>query len=124
MATHRPNPVQWVWYAFGGRLPQRCAEWVLHDCTCPTWALRHVARALTQMSPFCLLILLPGPFSIRLMSVALGLAVGLFYSVCFMGEMAEHRVIKHGYPPGIGRETRALRREMRRYGEGKRGPFD
>ena len=124
MATHRPNPVQWVWYAFGGKLPDRCAEWVLHDVTCPTWVLRHVARALTQMSPFCLLILLPGPLSIRLMSVALGLCVGLFYSVCFMGEMAEHRAIKHGYPPGIGRETRALRRGMRRYGAGKRGPLE
>lgn len=124
MATHRPNPVQWIWYAFGGKLPARCAEWVLHDVTCPTWVLRHIARALTQMSPFCLLILLPGPFSIRLMSIALGLFVGLFYSVCFMGEMAEHRVIKLGYPPGIARETRALRREMRRYGKGQRGPLE
>jgi hypothetical protein len=39
---------------------------------------------------------------------------GLFYAVCFMGEMAEHRVIKHGYPPGIGRETRALYRDAQR----------
>ena len=30
-----------VWYAFGGKLPDRCAEWVLHDVT---WAdyLRHL----------------------------------------------------------------------------------
>jgi hypothetical protein len=114
MGMHRPNAGQWVWYAFGGKLPDRHAEWVLHDVTCRTWVLRHVARALTQMSPFCLLVLLPGPLWIRVMAVGLGLLVGLFYSVCFMGEMAEHRVIKHGYPPGIGRETRELHRDVRR----------
>jgi hypothetical protein len=114
MGTRRPSPAQWVWYAFGGRLPDRHAEWVLHDVTCRTWVLRHIARALTQMAPFCLLVLLPGPWSIRLSAVALGLLVGLFYSVCFMNEMAEHRVIKQGYPPGIGRETRELYRDARR----------
>ncbi|CAM02690.1 hypothetical protein A8924_3807 [Saccharopolyspora erythraea NRRL 2338] len=115
MASRRPNPAQWVWYAFGGRLPDRYAEWVLHDVTCRTWLLRHVARALTQMLPFCaLVLLLPGPLWIRLTSIALGLMVGLFYSLCFAVEMAEHRVIKHGYPPGIGRQTRTLNRDVRR----------
>lgn len=106
---------QWIWYAYGGRLPQRHAEWVLHDATCRTWVLRHLARSLTQIAPFCaLLMFLPGPLSIRLMSISLGLLVGLFYSVCYMGETVEHRVIKHGHPPGIGRETRELHREVRR----------
>ncbi len=123
MGEHRPNPVQWIWYAFGGKLPDRYAEWVLHDVTCRTWVLRHLARALVQMSPFCALVLLPGPLSIRLMSIALGLLCGLFYSFCLMGEMAEHRVIKHGYPPGIGRDTRALNRDVRRYGAGKPQPW-
>ncbi|GAB2674477.1 hypothetical protein GCM10027271_39230 [Saccharopolyspora gloriosae] len=113
----RPNPALWVWYAFGGRLPDRCAEWVLHDVTCRTWVLRHVARALTQLSPFCLLVLLPGPWSIRLTAVGMGLFVGLFYSLCLMGEACEHRVIKHGYPPGIGRETRELRKDVDRAGK-------
>lgn len=112
---HRPNPAQWVWYAFGGKLPDRCAEWVLHDTTCRTWGLRHLARALTQLTPFFLvLLLLPGPWSIRLPALLLGLFVALFYSFCYMGEMAEHRVIKHGYPPGMGRDTRALRKDVQR----------
>lgn len=115
MATNRPNPAQWVWYAFGGKLPQRCAEWVFHDATCPTWWLRHIARTLTQLLPFAAaLMLFPGPLSIRLSALTLGLLVGIFYSLCLMGEMAEHRIIKHGYPPGIGRDTRALRKDMRR----------
>lgn len=114
MATGRPNPAQWVWYAYGGKLPDRLAEWVLHDVTCPTWVLRHFARALTQLAPFCLLVLLPGPWSIRISAIALGLLVGLFYSLCYMGEAAEHRSIKHGYPPGIARETRELASDVRR----------
>jgi hypothetical protein len=114
MATNRPNPAQWVWYAFGGKLPDRCAEWVLHDVTCPTWVLRHLARALTQLAPFCALVLLPGPLWIRLTSILLGLLVGLFYSICYMGETAEHRAIKHGFPPGVARDTRELRRDVRR----------
>lgn len=115
MGTPRPNPLQWVWYAYGGRLPDRYAEWVLHDVTCRTWVLRQVARALTQLSPLCaVILLLPGPLSIRVMSLLLGLLVGLFYSLSAVVETAEHRLIKHGYPPGIGRETRALHRDVRR----------
>jgi len=114
--AERPNPAQWVWYAFGGGLPRRCSEWVLHDVTCRTWVLRHLARALTQLAPFCLLVLLPGPWSIRLTAIALGLVVGLFYSVCLMGEACEHRSIKAGHPPGIARETRQLRKDVERAG--------
>ena len=115
---HRPNPARWVWYAFGGKLPDQCAEWVLHDVTCPTWVLRHIARALVQLAPFCAaLMFLPGPVWIRLSSIGLGLAVGLFYSVCYMGETGEYRAIKHGFPPGVARDTRALRRDMKRAGK-------
>ncbi|MDR7300184.1 DUF5313 family protein [Haloactinomyces albus] len=115
MGTPRPNPLQWVWYAYGGKLPDRYAEWVLHDVTCRTWVLRQLARALTQLAPLCVVILLlPGPLWIRLMSVLLGLLVGVFYSLSAMVETTEHRVIKHGHPPGIGRETRALYRDARR----------
>ncbi|ASU78394.1 hypothetical protein CDG81_08945 [Actinopolyspora erythraea] len=115
MGKHRPNAPQWVWYTFGGKLPAHLAEWVLHDVTCRTWVLRHLLRALTQLAPFCVVVLLlPGPLHIRLSSLALGLLVGLFYSISAMGESCEHRVIKHGYPPGIGRETRAMYREVRR----------
>lgn len=114
MATERPNPAQWVRYAYGGKLPEHLAEWVLYDITCQTWSLRHFARSLTQLAPFCLLVLLPGPLSIRLTAVALGLLVGLFYSLCYMWEAAEHRAIKHGYPPGFAREKRELARDIRR----------
>lgn len=104
----------WVWYAFGGKLPDRFAEWVFYDATCDTWILRHLSRALTQISPVCVVLFLPGPLSIRVASIVLGVLAGLFYSICYVGESAEHRLIKHGHPPGIGRETRAMYREARR----------
>ena len=117
-SSGRPNPAQWVWYAFGGRLPERCAEGVLHDVTCRTWALRHFARALTQLAPCCaVVLLLPASWSIRLSALVLGLFVGLFYSVCLMGEACEHRSIKHGHPPGTARETRQLRKDVERAGK-------
>lgn len=114
MVMHRPGPLRWVWYAYGGKLPERFAEWVLYDTTCRTWILRHVARSLTQMAPVLLVLFLPGPLWIRWGTIVVGVLVGLFYSGCFMGEMAEHRLIKQGYQPGLGRETRALHREARR----------
>ncbi|MER2091474.1 MAG: DUF5313 family protein [Saccharopolyspora rectivirgula] len=114
MATERPNAIQWVWYAYGGRLPDRFAEWVLHDLTCRTWVLRHAFRALVQLSPFCLLVLLPGPLSIRIGAIVMGLGVGLFCSLCFAAESTEYRSVKHGHPPGTARETRRLRRDVRR----------
>jgi hypothetical protein len=53
----------WTWYAFGGKLPDRYREWVMHDVTCRTWALRHVARSLVQVAPVALLLLVVLGFS-------------------------------------------------------------
>ncbi|NHD16924.1 MULTISPECIES: DUF5313 family protein [unclassified Actinopolyspora] len=115
MGKHRPNALQWVWYTFGGKLPAHLSEWVLHDVTCRTWVLRHLLRALTQLTPLCVaVLLLPGPLYIRASSMVLGLLVGLFYSMSAMVETNEHRLIKHGHAPGIGRETRAIHRDLRR----------
>ncbi|QUH03216.1 DUF5313 family protein [Saccharopolyspora erythraea] len=102
----RPNPLRWVWYAFGGRLPQRHREWVLHDVTCRTWVLRHLARALVQVSPGALFLLAPGPLWVRAMSVLGGVLIALWYSLAYMEHTCEHRLFKHGYPLGTGRETR------------------
>ena len=66
-ALRRPDPVRWLWYALGGRLPRRYSPWVLHDTTTRTWVLRHMARAFVQMMvPIgAVLIFLPGEFWIR-----------------------------------------------------------
>ncbi|WP_188316872.1 DUF5313 family protein [Solihabitans fulvus] len=102
----RPNPVLWLWYAFGGRLPDRYREWVLHDITCRTWVVRHVLRGLVQTSPVYLLLLLPGPLDIRLLACLLGLLVGLMYYVSFIMDTTEQRLVRHGYSRGTGIATR------------------
>jgi hypothetical protein len=103
----RPNPAQWLRYAVGGRLPERLREWVLHDVTCRTWALRHGARALVLLSPIvitCLLV--PGPLGIRLAMIGLALIIGLYFSFSYVEESAEMRAARHGYAYGTARRVR------------------
>ena len=104
----RPNPVHWIWYALGGRLPERNREWVLHDTTVRTWALRHVLRSFVQLAiPIALVLLLvPGPFWIRGMAALGGVLLGLFFSLAYMTETTENRVKRAGYPAGTAQATR------------------
>ena len=112
----RPAPHRWLWYALGGSLPARNREWVLRDTTARTWWLRHVLRALVQLAiPIALVLLLvPGPFWIRGMAALGGLMLGLIFSLAYMYETTENRVVRAGYPAGTaqaGRERAALLRE-------------
>lgn len=115
---HRPAPHRWVWYAVGGRLPERNRGWVLHDTTARTWWLRHVLRAGVQLAvPIALVLLLvPGPFWVRGMAALGGVLLGLIFSFAYMNETAENRVVRAGYPAGTAsavRERAALRRQQR-----------
>lgn len=98
----RPNPVRWVLYAFGAGLPARHRTWVLHDVTARTWQLRHFARTTVQLLPIGVLlyVFIPGPPYVRALAVLAGALLGYFYSVAYMQESAEHRVMKAGYPVG------------------------
>jgi hypothetical protein len=106
MRARRPNPLRWLWYAVGGRLPDRYREWVLWDLTSPTWVFRHLSRALTQHSVWLLLLLLPIPISLRLWMIVVAVSVGLFFSLSFMEDASERRLIKHGFPVGLNRRIR------------------
>ncbi|WP_369137468.1 DUF5313 family protein [Modestobacter versicolor] len=105
---HRPGVLRWLWYALGGGLPGRHRAWVLHDTTTGNWGVRHVLRAVVQMSvPIALVLLfVPGPFWIRGMAALGGLALGLIFSVAYMTETTEHRVKKAGYPVGTAQAVR------------------
>jgi hypothetical protein len=109
--SRRPNPVQWLWYCLGGKLPAELSDWVLHDTTCPSWALRQVARSMLVISPLILVLLIavPGPFWIRALSALGGVLMSLLYSLGFLTETAEHRLVKAGYPAGTGAEVRQQR---------------
>jgi hypothetical protein len=114
-AQYRPGPFRWFWYAVGGRLPARYRPWVLHDLTCRTWPLRHLVRLVAQLAPVAivLVILLPGPLSIRVMGAVGGSLVGFLYSFVFLYEATERRATKAGYPHGMLNEVRNERRTER-----------
>jgi len=132
VTAQRPNPVQWVWYALGGGLPRRLSPWVLADTTRRTWIVRHLLRAVVQMTPVVALCLLavPVPLSYRLSAAIGGLLIGLTFSIAFMTETIEHRAVKAGYPPGTAARVRAERAERDRverqspYRHGGAGSFD
>ncbi len=102
----RPNPVLWIWYAYGGRLPQRHSEWVLHDVSARTWMVRHALRSLVQLSPGLLFLLMPGPLWIKAMALLGGVILGLWYSLAYAEFTVEHRAHKQGYPLGTARRMR------------------
>ncbi|MCW2542124.1 MAG: hypothetical protein JWN95_3849 [Frankiales bacterium] len=104
----RPGPLRWLRYAFGGRLPERYREWILHDTTCSTWVLRHVSRTVLQLVPViaAVLFLVPGPFWIRGMSAFGGVIMALIFSLGYMVETTEHRLVKADYPVGTGERVR------------------
>lgn len=108
--SQRPGPLWWTWYAFGGTLPDRYRQWVLHDVTCRSWWLRHVVRSFMQLIPVAtLLLVILGPTWITYLAMAAGAILALIYSVAYIEETGEHRLSKHGYPVGTGRELRARR---------------
>ena len=114
----RPSALRWLWYALGGGLPRRHRTWVLHDTTAGTWWARHVARTLVQMAiPIALIVaLLPAPLGLRLAVCGAGVFLGFIYSLAYMPETTENRVVKAGYRAGTAtalREQAAHRRQQR-----------
>jgi hypothetical protein len=104
---------------------------VLHDTTCRTWIVRHLARAVVQMLPLvALCLVVPLPLAYRLSAALGGLLIGLLFSIAFMTETIEHRAAKAGYPSGTAAAVRAERAERDRverrspYRSGGAGSFD
>jgi hypothetical protein len=106
----RPAPHRWLWYALGGALPRRNRGWVLHDTTTGTWWARHILRSLVQMSiPIALvMVLMPAPLGLRLAAAGGGIFLGMIYSLAYMNETTENRVVKAGHPAGTAQRMRDL----------------
>lgn len=97
----RPGPFRWLYYAYGGGLGTRYAQWVLHDLTSRGWLIRHLCRTLVQCLPTFLLLLLPvDPGTLFLMMVIV-LFGALFMSVSYAHESRRHRLYKHGFIPDL-----------------------
>jgi len=118
----RPAPHRWLWYALGGSLPRKNRGWVLHDTTVRTWWLRHVVRMLVQLAiPVALImIFLPASWQLRAACALGGFLLALFYSVAYMPESTENRVVKAGYPAGTATAFREQAAMVRQQGESER----
>lgn len=125
--------LRWLWYAMGGGLPRAYSRWVLEDTTRRSWPVRHLARALVQMSPVllvCLVAVPVVPFAFRAAAAGGGVFLGLLFSAAYMTETTEHRAVKAGWPPGTTarvRAERAARDEVERHARYRRdgaGSYD
>ena len=104
----RPPVHRWLWYALGGSLPARHSTWVLYYTTTDSWGVRHVSRSLVQMAIPTALVLafVPAGWALRLAVVGGGIFLGLIFSLAYMAETTEQRVIKAGYRPGTAVHAR------------------
>lgn len=110
----RPGPLRWIWYAFGGSLGSRYREWVLHDLTCRTRWIRQLVRATVQVLPLAVVVLVAlGSGWVAWAGVGCGLGLALIYSIAYFDPAADHRLVKHGYPPGTARRILTARDKAR-----------
>jgi hypothetical protein len=92
--------VRWLWYTFGGRLGPLYCGWVLRDTTARTRWLRQAVRGTVQVVPAALLMLVVLPSGwLTWASIVLGLLLALWYSLAYINQTAERRLVKHGYEP-------------------------
>ncbi|GAB3159848.1 DUF5313 family protein [Amycolatopsis sp. NPDC004378] len=111
----RPNPMQWLGYVYGRRLPDAYREWVLHDATAKTWVLRFAFRIVVEALPWLIAafvlatLFTPLPTSAVIAALVLSLGLSLFFTLTSADELAEVRLTKHGFPRGTGKEIRRRR---------------
>lgn len=97
----RPDPMRWLWYIFGGTLGPRYHGWVLRDKTTRARWFRQAARRGVQIVPPALVMLAVMPSDwLTGASILLGLLLALWYSIAYINQTAERRLVKHGYEPG------------------------
>ncbi len=107
----RPGLFHWLWYAIGGGLPPRNAEWVRYDTTSGTWIVRHLIRSLVLLAlpAAAVAVFLPASTGIRLLISLTAGGCGLMFQLVHIIETTERRVIRAGYPAGTAEATRHQR---------------
>jgi Family of unknown function (DUF5313) len=104
LAMTRPNPLLWIWYTLGGKLGSPYREWVLHDVTCRTRWLRQTVRAVAQIAVPAAVVSVAltglGMGVVVLGGVACGALLGLWYSLAYIDQTGDRRLVKNGYEPG------------------------
>ena len=94
----RPNPIQWIAYAYGAKLPESQTEWVRNDLTGRTALIRHILRSQFCFLPIYLVLYFgfPGEWWIRALMVLLGVSLAFIFSVSYMDQNRVRRLQKHG----------------------------
>jgi hypothetical protein len=123
MATAKPNPLQYLTYVYGRRLPGSMRGWVANDLAGPGAVRRHMIRMaippLLVLAPFWLL---PASLYVHLEMTAPIYAWALLMALALNKIWRRHRLAQHGLDPNlvdaIKREKDARIHEdyIRRYG--------
>jgi hypothetical protein len=107
----RPGVRHFLWYVLGGSVPARNRTWVLHDTTCPTWAIREIGRPLAVIAPLLLayLAFVPGTLGLRLITGLTFAGGGLLFM--FVNALVDNdrRAVRAGYPSGFVADLRSRR---------------
>jgi hypothetical protein len=122
MAIRRPDPALWLYYQYGGRLPDRYRDWVLWDGTCRTWMVRVVLRGLFLVAPIVAVmigavVVFGGSPVLALGSIVLGLLVSIRYSLSYSVESVDARLLRHGFPAEYGSTLRRQAYEVAHAGD-------
>jgi hypothetical protein len=111
----RPNPLQYIAYSFGRKLPDSMRDWVRNDLTGDAALARHLFRAMVPFLPvFAAALLLPGPFVLRGASLLLAVILALIYAFAFMDMNRRRRLAQHGLPEDLEDARKARRHERSR----------
>lgn len=94
----RPNPIQWVRYAYGYTLPDDKLDWVRNDLTGPMATPRHLFRTQFAFSPLYLALFFAfdGAVWIRGLMVLLAVLLAFIFSAAYMAQNRVIRMRKHG----------------------------
>jgi Family of unknown function (DUF5313) len=108
LPIRRPDPLHWVWYALGGRLPERYNGWILSDATRKHWMLRHALKAMVQLAvPIALFLwFFRGAWEITVPASVCGLILAVFFALAYSTESVEHRTRRAGFAPGLAEAIR------------------
>jgi RsiW-degrading membrane proteinase PrsW (M82 family) len=105
--TTRPNPARWLWYAYGGRLPDRYHDWVRRDTTSSTWMVRHLIRTVVEALPILVLafvlldLFTPVPAWAIVGVLLIGMLVVLFFTIGTARDLVLVRLARHGFPSDV-----------------------
>ncbi|WP_440712491.1 DUF5313 family protein [Gordonia sp. FQ] len=97
--SSRPNPVQWIGYVYGAKLPDSKRDWVANDLMGPHAVARHLFRSQVSFLPLYLMMFFAfptGPIWVRALMVLLAVCLALIFSGSYMDQNRVRRLQKHG----------------------------